>query len=174
MREWRPIAGWPGYEVSNDGMVRSYRQRGHKSGLSVDPHDIKPSINSAGYLHVTLTVDGRRANAVIHRLVLEAFVSLSPSGTEACHNDGNRTNNVVENLRWDTRKNNNADKGCYGRAQRGESAGHVKLTNDSVHAIRSARANGDTYESISRQYGVSRAHTSRICNGSAWGHLPLE
>jgi hypothetical protein len=42
----------------------------------------------------------------VHRLVLEAFVGPCPDGMECCHEDGDSTNNRVDNLRWDTHEAN--------------------------------------------------------------------
>ena len=51
----------------------------------------------------------------IHRLVLEAFVGPCPEGMETCHNNGVRTDNRLENLRWDTSSANNDDIVKHGR-----------------------------------------------------------
>ena len=49
--------------------------------------------------------DGRGYKTrLVHRLVLETFVGAAPAGMEGCHNDGNRFNKRLENLRWDTPK----------------------------------------------------------------------
>jgi len=45
----------------------------------------------------------------VHRLVLEAFIGPAPKGTICCHNDGDPTNNRLENLRWDTHSSNTRD-----------------------------------------------------------------
>lgn len=48
-------------------------------------------------------------HASVHPLVLEAFVGPRPPGMEACHADGNKTNNALSNLRWDTKRANELD-----------------------------------------------------------------
>ena len=50
-----------------------------------------------------------------HLLVLEAHVSPRPVGLEGCHNDGDPTNNVVGNLRWDTHSANLLDIARHAR-----------------------------------------------------------
>lgn len=47
---------------------------------------------------------------MIHKLVLEAFVGERPSGMQACHGNGDKTDNRLVNLRWDTVKANHRDK----------------------------------------------------------------
>lgn len=56
----------------------------------------------------------RGRNVLAHRLVLEAFVGPCPEGMQACHNDGDRMNTRVGNLRWDTPKANSADRWRHG------------------------------------------------------------
>ncbi len=46
--------------------------------------------------------------------MLEAFVGRAPDGTEACHNDGDSSNPVLSNLRWDTHAANNLDQVRHG------------------------------------------------------------
>lgn len=101
---WRPILGVEGYEVSNQGNVRSL------SGRSVKAH----KVSKYGHLQVSFYVDKKRIPRYVHRLVLEAFVGPCPDGLQCCHNDGDATNNRLENLRWDTPSSNMYDKVRHG------------------------------------------------------------
>lgn len=116
--EWRPISGYEGYyEVSNKGIVRSLdrdvehavsgvvRRRGRV--IKLKPH-------KDGYRMVTLHKEGRRKNRMVHQIVLEAFVGPCPPGQQTCHNNGDPSDNRLENLRWDTPKANVADKRRHG------------------------------------------------------------
>lgn len=116
--EWRPVVGWEDYaEVSSRGRVRTmdretlgidgriYRQKGKMRTQTK---------SQRGHLVVQLTQGKRVVNAFVHRLVLEAFVGTPPLGMEACHNDGNPTNNHVHNLRWDTQSANTLDMVKHG------------------------------------------------------------
>lgn len=42
--------------------------------------------------------------------MLEAFRGISSDGMHACHNDGDKLNNSLPNLRWDTPSENEQDK----------------------------------------------------------------
>lgn len=59
-----------------------------------------------GYLHTGV---GRGRFRRVHQLVLEAHVGPAPDGLVACHQNGVKTDNRLENLRWDTRSANALD-----------------------------------------------------------------
>jgi hypothetical protein len=98
---------------------------------------------------------------------MEAFVGIRPQGMECCHNDGNPQNNHWSNLRWDTPKNNHADKVKHGTTNRGEQCGTAKLTLEQVRAIRQ-----DTrlQRIIAAEYGVKDNTISRIKSFKRWAH----
>lgn len=106
MTEWRPVVGFPAYEVSDDGQVRRISDL-----LAIPRH----TANKSGHLRVSLKeTTGAYRQRYIHRLVLESFVGACPEGLEACHNDGDGTNNRLDNLRWDTHSSNMYDKVKHG------------------------------------------------------------
>lgn len=107
---WLPIPGYEGsYEVSDQGRVRSLDRvdrTGHRwQGRMIRLHPV----SERGYLKATLYRDGKGSQRLVHRLVLEAFVGPCPEGMEACHGDGDTTNNELSNLRWGTSSENNYD-----------------------------------------------------------------
>jgi HNH endonuclease/NUMOD4 motif len=113
---WRDVPGQEGeYRVSNLGRLRSLPRtivtkrrvvKPFKGGLcNYKPH------KSLGYVFTKI--------GLMHRLVLEAFVGPCPRGMQCCHKDGNRANNKLENLRWDTQKKNEQDKKCHGTYGKG-------------------------------------------------------
>ena len=119
MENWKPVVGWEGlYEVSDQGRVRSLDRVIHNGVApgSVRPGRIlKPWLTHDGYQQVRLTDLDRRVSRTVHLLVLEAHVSPRPVGLEGCHNDGDPTNNVVGNLRWDTHSANLLDIARHAR-----------------------------------------------------------
>jgi hypothetical protein len=118
VREWRDIPGYEGfYQVSNDGEVRSLdRMIGYRGGGTAwrRGNALKKSTQHSGHLRVYLHRDGNLEPILVHRLVLLAFVGPCPDGKMACHNDGNPSNNRVENLRWDTSTANAQDRLRHG------------------------------------------------------------
>lgn len=115
---WKPIPGWEGYyEVSDQGQVRSVdriitRSDGQKRRFKGKL--LRPGINRHGYPMVNLKRPGEGVTKKVHRLVLEAFAGPSPEGMEACHNNGDRADARVENLRWDSRSSNQKDRRKHG------------------------------------------------------------
>ena len=115
---WAWIPGFDGrYQVSDAGNVRSvsrYVITGHgktwKPGRILKPHLSHKNRPGVDYLQVWLCRDGYEVRQKIHRLVLLAFRGEPPAGTEACHNDGDRFNNRLSNLRWDTHDANVQDR----------------------------------------------------------------
>jgi hypothetical protein len=101
---WLPAPGWEDrYRVSDHGRVAN--MTGHV--LSLQPQH-------SGHLRAVLWRDNRPHSLFVHRLVLIAFVSACPDGMEACHGDGDPTNNRLTNLRWDTRSANLLDSVQHG------------------------------------------------------------
>lgn len=128
--EWRPVVGYEGsYEVSDHGRVRSVERvrRDSLNRLYVYPGRLRKLYNNpvTGYPQVPLLDNGKRTLHAVHRLVLEAFVGPADVGKVACHNDGDRSNNHVYNLRWDTQSANMYDRRKHG-TDPGASKTHCK------------------------------------------------
>ena len=127
MERWLPIAGFEGlYEVSDLGRVRACRRivkQKRRDGTIVDrplqERILVPHPNKKGYLHVSLSKDGRRYTCKLHKLVMQAFVGRCPEGLEVCHGDSAKPNNALTNLRYDTRASNVADRIARQRVSRG-------------------------------------------------------
>ena len=115
---WRPIPGFEGlYEVSDQGQVKSLdRERPNKGGgtARIKGRLLKAVTNKDGYKQVDLYKNGKRRMSCVHELVCLAFHGPKPEGMEVCHNDGNRANNRLENLRYDTRSANGYDRVKHG------------------------------------------------------------
>lgn len=106
--EWRPIPGYPGYEVSDEGVVRSCSRKDAR-GRQRHTLTLRPRVGRRGHLYVALYSGGVRRDVGVHHLVLEAFIGPRPAGFDACHWNDLPGDNRVANLRWDTRAANVAD-----------------------------------------------------------------
>ncbi len=158
MENWLNVVDFEGiYEVSNFGNIRSSKNKQLK----------KITIDSNGRPYLGLWKNNKQKIVRPHKLVLEAFVGKAPQGMECCHNDGNQQNSRLENLRWDTPKNNHADKLKHGTSNTGERCNWAKLTKAKVISI---RADIRTQKEIATEYGVQQSQISRIKNGVRWIH----
>ena len=94
--EWREVVGHPKYEVSNMGRVRRANTK-----------DIIPgSRNNKGYWRFDLCENGKRFALHGHRAVAEAFIPNEENKTTVNHINGDKTDNRVVNLEWNTQKEN--------------------------------------------------------------------
>lgn len=148
---WRPVVGFPGYEVSDLGRVRSARKI------------LRSGTMSEGYQLVSLRRDGKGHSRLVHHVVLEAFVGPRPVGMQARHvNEREKGNNRLDNLAWGTPRENEADKIRHGTSQHGERNHRAKLTNEQADTI---RASSDSGVSLAAKYGVSEPVVSAIRHG---------
>jgi HNH endonuclease/NUMOD4 motif len=163
---WKEVPGFPSYEVSDMGNVRSWKLKNGR-GIAKSPSLLKPSsIKGKKYLRVTLLDDGKVVTWKVHRLVLLAFVGECPEGMEGCHNNGDATDNRLENLRWGTKESNVKDIETHGNLLTGDKHPNSLIPEEDVPAImleiQTARKGlSKTYSGviakIASRYGVSRA-----------------
>lgn len=111
---WRRVEGFPLYEVSDLGNVRSYRQLGPGRHVLKTPRQMKPQRSWNGYYRVILTGDDAKRLFTVHRLVATAFHGPAPDGAEVRHLDGDRANNRADNLAWGTHSQNMNDAYRHG------------------------------------------------------------
>jgi hypothetical protein len=116
--QWRPIPGYEGYyEVSDHGRVRSVERvvvRSDGRSCRYPGVVLQPFLRDDCHRTVTLARDGRRQTRWVYQLVMLAFVGPPPPGMEVCHWDGNGSNDVLSNLRYDTRSANIRDQVRHG------------------------------------------------------------
>jgi len=95
--DMKDVKGYEGiYAVTADGKVWSRRLG----------HFMKPYTTGGGYQYIGLQRGRYIKQAVVHRLVAEAFIDNPLNKKEVNHIDGNKTNNDVCNLEWVTRSEN--------------------------------------------------------------------
>jgi hypothetical protein len=170
MEEWKVVDGWPNYEVSTHGRVRSWNKGGFGSGTRAKaPKTMRPRWDGKGYARITLCNLGQQRERFIHQLVLEAFVGPRPAPEyEGRHLDGVRGNNSAINLEWSTHAANMRDQYRHGTRARGSTHGMVKLDETDVLAI---RASPDRGFIVAARFGISRTTVCDIRAGKSWKHL---
>ena len=167
---WRDIPGYEGrYEASSFGNIRSVdnvvecvtRRTGTVFHKRITGRVKRPTTAKNGYLVVRL---GHGETRYVHELVALTYIGERPPKTYICHGDGNRANNALDNLRYDSQSENERDKiRCGGKMK--------KLTRDDVLAIRAAISAGESRKTLAERYNVSTNTVGNIINGRCFAWL---
>jgi hypothetical protein len=160
---WRPVAGWEGYEVSSWGRVKGKRV------------EILVPARNEGYHTVTLSRGPETTNARVSILVATAFLGPPPfDGAHAAHNDGDKDNNRVRNIRWASALENQADVERHGNRPKGSAVVGARLKEADIPVIRQRALKGERYADIASDFGISISSVSMIKLGRTWRHVPPE
>lgn len=158
---WRDISEYEGYyQISNMGRIKSLdrsvmdkKGRNHVTVGGI----MKPTPDKkTGHMRIGLWKDSKRRVLYVHRLVMETFVGECPNEMEVCHNDGDPSNNRLDNLRYDTRHENMIDASKLCRTP------NQKLSPNDVIEIRKRLLNGEKQTDIAKDYGVGQYAISAI------------
>lgn len=110
---WRDVVGYEGYyQVSNLGRVRSVdrwvdvTEKGTTYRRFYPGRILAQGKHRGGYVFANLSVNQKRKERTIHRMVAEAFLSNPNNCGFVNHKDGDKKNNCVENLEWCTEQEN--------------------------------------------------------------------
>jgi len=174
MEIWKDVVGYIGlYMVSSHGRIKSLKKIYGNNGYYQEKI-LKPGKLKSGHLFVYLYNNKKQKSAYIHRLVLEAFVGPCPPGMESCHNNGNKENNFIGNLRYDTHKNNNRDKNKHGTMpdQRGSKNGNSLAKDCQVKEIKILLTEGKlNIREISEKCKISIHIVKDIKRNRTWKHI---
>jgi hypothetical protein len=168
--EWRPVSGFPWYEVSSFGMIRRTVSTTCAKAGSL----IAGRVGDRGYRYFNATANGKRKTLKFHRIVCEAFHGPQPSPRHVvAHNDGNRLNNRADNLRWATTRENHADRHEHGTNPAGSRNGRACLHEAQVQEIRRLHGlGGVTIGRLADLYEVYPTTVHKIIRRETWRHVP--
>lgn len=179
--QWKQIAGFSSYEISNDGRLRRLTKGSNSHAGQI----LRGKISDTGYLTYGLSdAGGHRKHHSAHHLVARAFLpEPAELGLWVLHKDDNKLNITAENLKWGTQKENTDDARTNGRLHlgenhpcrrspwtrpRGAASARSKLTDEDVIKILSdTRRDRD----IASSYGVDPALIRRMKKGKVWKHI---
>lgn len=113
IEKWKTIPNFSNYEVSNKGRVLSkaheYLRIDGISGFRKEKMLSSKRKSRSEYINLVLKSDsGDRVNVNLHRIVATVFVKRENDTHDIVnHIDGNKHNNIAENLEWTTHSQNN-------------------------------------------------------------------
>jgi len=158
MEQYKEIPFAENYLVSNLGNVKSKRYN----------KPLKGQLNNCGYYRVQIGTAKNRH--FVHRLVAEAFLEKDSLRNFVNHKDGNKLNNLVENLEWVTRSENDihAYRNDLRKAIKGENHHNSILNDFDVKEIKNLLSKGYNCTYISERYSVHRKTINDIKLGKTW------
>lgn len=175
LETWKPVKSYEGYyEVSNLGRVRSVERtiliknnqyRKYKSVM------LKPTLDTHGYMSVSLVRDNKAKTHTIYRLMAEAFIPNPDNLPCVNHKDGNKLNDDIFNLEWCTYSENikHAYKNHLKRS--GEQHCKHKLTWKDVDFIRKNYIPRDKtfgMRALGRKFNVGSSTVSQVIHNICW------
>lgn len=173
---WKPILGYEGiYEVSNMGRVRSLDRLCIGRGQRLESHKgriLCQTTLANGYKSVALrdkTHTRKSKRRTVHSLVAEAFLGPRPSKHDVMHLDGDRQNNIADNLRYGTRSENLRQTYEYG----GKTSAGL-LTREQVLTARQQLAAGRATREIAQDLGVRVQVIQSLASGRTFSWLREE
>ena len=164
---WKSIPGFPGYEVSNKGRLRSYKRPGSHDRawkiMNTPQRILKTQKHQQGYQVTRLSLNGKLISVRVARLVMLAFVGPCPEGMEVCHNNNVNDDDRLTNLRYDTHTKNLRDSAIEGE--------YGKLTEEQVIEIRTRRMTGETYDSLASDFSRTPTAIQLLCFGKTYRYF---
>lgn len=192
VREYLLISGWEnevwvkvpmfdGYEISNYARVRSLSRdvsinRKGWTKVKREGRILKQYPDGSGYVKVILRLNKVSKNMVVHRLMCMAFKGMPENYKQlnVNHIDGNKKNNLIENLEWCTAKENKRHAAKNNMVYRpcGEKCPFSKLKQSDVIAIRMAAKNGKVNrKEIAKEFNTTAGNVWLILRNKTWTHL---
>lgn len=179
MVKWLPVSNCDGYEVSDDGRVRSldrtqtlignggreYKRCRKGKVLSLKKHP-------QGYRCVQMG----SVQKTVHSVVMEAFVGPRPHAHCINHIDGDKTNNRVENLEYCTMSANSKHAYDTGLSdgpplKRGRDHWKCRLTEIEVRRVRAYHKLNWPSKTIADFFGVGDTTIYNIIKRNSWNWL---
>lgn len=152
-------------EVSENGQVKSHGKL------------ICGEVCKNGYIRIHVSNNGVVFKLLVHRLVAQAFIPNPDNLPCVNHLDGNKANNVVENLEWCTYSRNSQHAYDIGLRDlpEGERNTQHKLTETQVLEIRRTYVKGKHSEynsyGLANKYGVTPRTIQDIVKRKTWKHV---
>lgn len=155
MEIWKDIEGYPNYQVSNMGRVKSLERIDNNNHL-VKEKILKGIKERKGYFLVSLWKDGEGKSFSVHRLVAQAFLDNPNNLPQVNHKNEIKDDNRVENLEYcDSKYNAN-----YGTRNKRLSKPILQFSKTGEF-IRE----WDSATQVEKELGIDNSSIAKCCKG---------
>lgn len=177
------IDGFDGrYTVYEDGRI--YKKKGNDRRCK--GHFIKSKVNKNGYAIIDIQFNKVRKVIPLHRILAASFIPNPENKKTVNHKDGNKLNNSLLNLEWNTHKENNWHSrhvlfNNHNTENQRKSASNTmkivgryqgiknrKFTMQQANVIRSQRLSGVSVKHLANHFGASKSTIIRIINNTSY------
>ena len=160
--QWRPIAGYAGYQASNYSRIKSFRGK--------EPRILKPQFQN-GYLSVHIKAGDEWKKNYVHILVATAFLLNSENKPEVNHIDGHHMNCCVSNLVWATGSENQQHAARTGLLKSGIDRPDAKFKDEET--VRYIRENPDnlTIKQLAEKFVANEKTIRRVQRGKTYANV---
>jgi len=125
-----------------------------------------------GYMILNLRIDSKTYKKYVHRMVAEVYIPNPDNKPEVNHTYGDKSDNRVENLEWNTRLENMQHAYKNGLINNtGELHGHSQLTEADILEIYKLKDSGLKQREIAKRFSISENQVSLIVRGKSWSDL---
>lgn len=179
VEKWKMIKDSKDFQVSDEGNIRSLdrimiRKDGKK--YTVKGKVLKSYVMKYGYCMIALKGD-IKSSKTVHRMVMKAFLPIENMDEwDVNHEDGNKKNNRLDNLKWCTKKENMKhakDTGLWHPEKRcgGEHPMSILTEQDVIEIRRLLKTKELKQTDIAKKYKVSDCTISEIKTRRKWKHI---
>lgn len=152
------------YLVTSEGQIFSIK----KSGTL---RKMKPARVGTGYYTVNISINKVNKKYLVHRLVALVFIPNPENKKQVNHKDGDKSNNILENLEWNTPKENIIHSYVTGlhKVGFGEESNNPKITKKKAKQIYELlETNEFTLDEIAEVTETTRSIVYNIKHKLAW------
>jgi hypothetical protein len=161
MDNWKDIPGYEGiYTINSEGTVHGIAKNTIR----------KATLRKNGYYFVALYKNRCYKTFKRARLVASVFLPNPMNLPMINHIDGNKGNDMVDNLEWCDQSHNQIHA-CKMGLMGGEKHASAKLTKIQVRTIKHRLDNGEGPYIISKDYPVTGVAISRIKYHKSWKYV---
>jgi|LGVF01.2.fsa_nt_gb hypothetical protein len=163
---WYDVKEYEKYlEIKIDGTIRSkprwlkYERCGKKRQEWYKGKILKPHKDKDGYLRISIKINNKSINLIVHRLLLQTFVSNPLNKPQVNHKNGIKDDNRIENLEWVTNKENQYHAKINGLIHT------PKIPNELVQKIKDKYSTGKyTQRDLAKEYDTQHSNIWWVLN----------